>query len=160
MVNQLPNYKIKNRKLKNIFVWGAFDILHDGHIKFLQHTKKFGNVYAILIPNKVVKKYKKLYFDAKDRKKHLLKTKLIKKVYIDALPNIKCFQKYKPDLFVFGYDQNKEWNNTLKKYIKSKFPNCKFKTLKKYGETHSSHLKNQILCYCGSGKKFINCHGR
>ncbi len=154
--------KFENKKLiiNNIFVWGSFDILHDGHIKFLEHAKKFGRVYVILIPNEVVKKYKKLYFDEKDRKKHLLKTGLVEKVFIDALPNIKCFRKITPDIFIFGYDQNKEWNNILKKYIKTDFPNCKFKTLKQYSETHSSHLKNKILCYCKSGKKFIDCCGK
>lgn len=152
--------QIANSKIKNVFIWGAFDILHDGHIQFLQNVKKLGLVYVILIPDKVVKKYKKLYFKADTRKKHLLKTGIVKKVFIDALPNIKCFAKIAPDIFVFGYDQNKEWNNILKKYILERFPNCKFKTLRKYSEIHSSHLKNKILCYCGSGKKFIDCCGK
>ena len=159
IINQL---KIENKKLKigNVFVWGAFDIIHDGHIKFLKTAQKFGDVYVILVPDKVVKKYKKLYFNAVDRKKHLMKTGFIKKVFVDALPSIKCFKKTHPDIFIFGYDQNKEWNNILKKYILDKFPNCKFKTLKKYSETHSSHIKEKILCYCHSGKKFIDCCGK
>jgi len=147
-------------KTKNVFVWGSFDIIHDGHIEFLASAKKFGNIYVILTPNEVVKKYKKLYFDEKLRKKHLLKTGLIEKVFIDALPNIKCFKKVIPEIFIFGYDQNKEWNNILKKYIKAQFLECKFKTLKKYSEAHSSHLKNKILCYCGSKKRFLECCGK
>ncbi len=146
--------------IKNVFIWGAYDILHDGHIKFIEHAKKLGDVYVILVPDKVVKKYKKSYFKASIRKKHLLKTGLVKNVFIDALPNMKCFDKIAPDIFVFGYDQNKEWNNILKKYILERFSDCRFKTLKQYSETHSSHLKSKILCYCRSGKKFVDCHGK
>lgn len=152
--------KIVNSKITNVFIWGAYDILHDGHIKFIEHAKKLGLVYVILIPDRVVKKYKKSYFTAVTRKKHLLKTGLVKNVFIDALPNIKCFNKIAPDIFVFGYDQNREWSDILKKYILERFPNCRFKTLAKYSETHSSHLKEKVLCYCGSGKRFINCHGK
>lgn len=152
--------KIKNKKLQNIFIWGAFDILHDGHIKFIEHAKKLGDVYVILIPDRVVKKYKKLYFEAVIRKKYLLKTGLVKNVFIDALPHIKCFKKIAPDMFVFGYDQNKEWNDILKKYILSSFPKCKFKILKKYSEIHSSHLKEKVACYCNSGKRFVDCCGK
>lgn len=44
------NDKEKNCKIKNIvLVGGCFDILHFGHISFLQQAKKYGNYLMVLL---------------------------------------------------------------------------------------------------------------
>ena len=52
-------HSIKKRKEKLVLVGGCFDILHIGHIKFLESSKKLGDyLFIFLEPDEKVKKLK------------------------------------------------------------------------------------------------------
>lgn len=137
-----------NNQTKNVFLWGVFDILHEGHIKLFQEALKLGNLYIIVLPDKRVNENKRVVHDENKRKNNLIKTGYIKNVYIDALPDLKCFDLVSPDIFCFGYDQDILWQAKLKGYIRRRFPRCKFITMNKYADIHSSDLKKTIKYSC------------
>jgi cytidyltransferase-like protein len=148
-----------NRDVKNVFLWGTFDILHEGHFRLFQEASRLGNLFVIALPDKRMSESKRIIHDENERRKNLLKTGYFKDVFIDALPDLKCFDLTPPDIFCFGYDQDVQWREKIKVYIKNRFPKCKFVILEKYGDTHSSDLREAIKCPCGSGKKYKKCHG-
>lgn len=146
---------------KNVFVWGTFDILHDGHREFLTRAGQYGKVHVLLMPNLRVWPFKNLYYDEVTRQKNLLETGLVENVIIDCFSSsgeLKTLDKIKPDVFVFGYDQKTEWEDKLQKYLKQKGISCEVIWLEKFGEVHSSDLRRDLTCYCGSGKKHKDCH--
>jgi cytidyltransferase-like protein len=150
----------KYNRAKNVFLWGVFDILHEGHIKLFQEASKLGNLCVIVLPDKKISDSKRVVYSENERRENLMKTGYVKDVYIDALPDLKCFDLVPPDIFCFGYDQDTEWQEKLKSHISNKFPSCKFITLDKYTDIHSSDLREIIECPCGSGKKYKKCHGK
>ena len=53
--------KLKNKKKGVVLVSGTFDLLHPGHIEFLEKSKKFGDILVVcLTSNKNVQKRKGL----------------------------------------------------------------------------------------------------
>jgi 8-oxo-dGTP diphosphatase len=132
------------RKVKNVFLWGTFDVLHDGHFRLFQETSKLGNLYIIVLPDERISESKQIVHNENKRKENLLKTKYAKGVFIDALPDLKCFDSVPPDIFCFGYDQDGQWQEKIKNHIVKKFPWCKFITMDKYADIHSSHLRGGI----------------
>lgn len=146
-------------KTENVFLWGAFDILHEGHFQLFREASKLGDLYAIIIPDKFITEVKHIVHNEVQRREHLLKSGAVKGVFIDALPNIKCFNEVEPNIFCFGYDQDILWQKKLREYMLGRFPQCKFFTMTKYADIHSSDLRKEMDCFCGSGKKYKKCHG-
>jgi len=111
--------------------FGAFDILHKGHIFFLTESIKYGDVlYIVLATDNNILKYKNKapYFSLNIRKKNLEE----KFPNFIVLPgdeiNFLCpLEKITPDIICLGYDQKINKNEILKK-----FPKIKIKKIKAY----------------------------
>ena len=98
-------------------VFGVFDLLHPGHIAFLQQAKDLGNFLVVSVARDAnVKKVKKRLpvFDEKKRMEHITQLKLAQKVVLgaekDPWPHI---VKEKPDIIALGYDQKDYVANLL-----------------------------------------------
>jgi FAD synthetase len=149
----------KNSDSKNVFVWGTFDLIHEGHMNFLTKAKKLGKLHVVIIPS-LRKTEKKLFHTDQQRLQNLLNTGTVDKVFIDSYPDgMKCFTRTKPDVFALGYDQKTEWETLLTDLLKIHYPDCEVVRLRRSGNIHSSILKKSVKCHCGSGKKWKNCHG-
>ncbi|ABR55987.1 rfaE bifunctional protein [Methanococcus aeolicus Nankai-3] len=46
LLNNMVN-ELKNQNLKIVFTNGCFDILHKGHVEYLNHAKKFGDILIV-----------------------------------------------------------------------------------------------------------------
>jgi len=159
-VKNLKNAMGSNNQIKNVFLWGSFDILHEGHLRLFQEVSKLGDLYVIVLPDDKVIESKHIINNENKRRENILKTKYVKNAFIDALPSLKCFDLVIPDIFCFGYDQDIQWQEKIKNHISNKFPWCKFITMDKYADIHSSDLRETIECPCGSGKKYKKCCGK
>ncbi|MGQ9478479.1 MAG: adenylyltransferase/cytidyltransferase family protein [Thermoproteota archaeon] len=104
------------RKGRVVLTTGVFDIIHPGHIRFLEEAKRLagrkGRLVVIVACDSVVKRSKgrSPLFRARSRAFMLSRLKPVDKVYVgrrgDLERNIKWFlKKIKPDILVFGYDQ-------------------------------------------------------
>ena len=134
-----------SQKLKKVVVWGTFDLLHEGHIKFLQDAKSIGDqLIVIVIPDTIVIENKgRMPFDPQDkRKKKIEDTNIASAVFIDSLSEgLRSVKKIKPDVFCFGYDQFSEWEEKLSDKLREYNPYIKFKRLHEHSNgIHTSNI--------------------
>jgi len=95
---------------KKVFVSGCFDLLHSGHIKFLNIAAELGDVYVALGSDANVRRLKETTptYNEKERKFILNNLKSVKKAFISPgfgkLHFIEDLETIKPDIFVVNED--------------------------------------------------------
>jgi len=96
-----------------VWVNGAFDLLHEGHLAFLKEAKAQGDFLIVgLNSDSSIKAYKSKDrpIDSQEiRKKKLIATGIVDEAVIFDEPNpIKIIKDTMPDLIVRGHDQKIE----------------------------------------------------
>ena len=115
--------KLKSTKKKIVLCHGVFDLLHIGHIKHLEESKKFGQVLIVsLTPDKYVNKGPgKPFFSEKQRLHAISSLEVVDYVILnDSQTSEKIIQKIKPNIYSKGPDyknQNKDLTGQIKKEI-------------------------------------------
>lgn len=92
---------------KTVLCHGVFDILHIGHIKYLEAAKKHGNrlVVSITADRFVDKGPGRPYFSAERRAEMLRAIKCVDEVWIcDERTAIAAIRNFKPNVYVKGQD--------------------------------------------------------
>jgi glycerol-3-phosphate cytidylyltransferase len=110
--------------MKKVYCWGTFDRLHEGHLEFFKFAKSKGDyLVAIVISNNNVKENKNKIpkQNQQTRIENIYLTKIVDGVIPAPRENqFEFISSLKPDVFVFGYDQQTKWENDLKKYLQEK----------------------------------------
>jgi FAD synthetase len=143
------------RKRKIVLASGVFDLLHLGHVKYLEEAKKAGGRNAELIvivarDSTVEKRKGKKPIMPENQRRALVESL---KVVDEAILGYEEFDigrvigKIKPDIIVVGYDQE-GMAQTVKNYIEKQ--GLKIKTVKigKFGEDEldsSLKIKQKII---------------
>ncbi len=95
---------------KKVFVSGCFDVLHSGHIAFLEEAASYGDVYVSLGSDKTVLELKNrpTLYNEQERKYMLESIRFVKKVYIGPgsgkLDFAPLLDEVKPDIFFVNDD--------------------------------------------------------
>lgn len=93
-----------------VFVSGCFDLLHSGHVKFLQEAAKLGDLYVSIGSDQTVKalKHKQTICPEDERLYMVRALRCVKEAfigsgsgYLDFLPEL---ERVKPDIFVVNSD--------------------------------------------------------
>ncbi len=95
-------------KFKVVLTGGVFDILHIGHMLTLQKAKEHGDLLvAVVTTDKRVQEVKKRnpVHKADYRRTMVLSIKWVDLAIIGSEKIMDTFERVKPDLVVFGYDQ-------------------------------------------------------
>jgi len=135
-----------------VMVFGTFDVLHKGHIFFLQQAKRMGKKLVVVVSrdetvNKL--KGKKPIYNYKQRIGFINKINIADKIIAGDLIDIfKCIREEKPDIIALGYDQ-KYFIDKLNNYIKEKKLKIRILKLKPYypKKYKSSIIKKKIKKY-------------
>lgn len=104
------------KKDKTVLTTGVFDLIHPGHIRFLEEAKRLagrnGRLIVIVACDSVVKgnKGRSPMFKARDRALMISRLKPVDLVYVGRRGNIErniawFIENIRPDIIVFGYDQ-------------------------------------------------------
>lgn len=118
---------IDNSKLylPKVATWGTFDCLHEGHKEFLLKASQLGKLFVIVVPSfaKVFNKEYKPIKSVIERRADLIQFgkfhNIIENVLIDCYQfGLKSLILLKPDIFVFGYDQNTVWDRLLPQFLR------------------------------------------
>lgn len=102
------NMKIK--KVKKVMIFGVFDLLHLGHISFLEQAVRYGNELIVVVArdSSVQElKHKMPSHSEKERVRAIKKNPLVNRAVLgdSKLGRYGVIKKHKPDLICLGYDQ-------------------------------------------------------
>ncbi len=105
--NILSLSRTERAKIKVVMTGGVFDILHMGHIFTLTEAKKYGDFLVVIIASDihVSKKYRKSIHSQEYRAKMVEALKPVDIVVLGEDDPNKLIEKIKPDVIVYGYDQ-------------------------------------------------------
>jgi len=157
MNSQMPSEK---NKPKIVLASGVFDLLHLGHVKFLEEAKKVGGKNAELV---VIVARDSTVEDTKDRKpimpenqrRTLVESLKIVDMAILGSKNLdldNVIKTVKPDIIALGYDQAK-MESRVKDYVKNHKLNIKVVRVGKFeaDELNSSSKIRQKIVEKSSG---------
>lgn len=96
---------------KSVIIFGVFDLLHPGHLAFLEAAAKRGELTVVVTPDAKVKKEKgkKPFFSEGERLAMLSALRCVTKVVLgDKGKDWSVVKKLKPDIICVGHDQDSE----------------------------------------------------
>ena len=120
----LESFSVLKKKLKKkkiVLCHGVFDLLHIGHINYLESAKKFGDILIVSITSdKFVNKGPgRPYFSEYKRAKMLLSLKIVNYVIInDSLTAENIIKVVKPSFYAKGPDYKDNKNDITKNIYK------------------------------------------
>lgn len=148
---------MRKERQRIVLASGTFDLLHFGHVKFLEEAKRAGGENAKLIVivarDSTVKKRKgKKPIMSEDQRRALVESL---KVVDEALLGYEDFsiekviEKIKPDVIAVGYDQDKSGiEQAVRKVVAEKGLDIKVVKIGKYSQDEldsSSQIKRKII---------------
>jgi FAD synthetase len=145
----------KSRNKKVVLASGVFDLLHLGHVKFLEEAKKAGGKGAQLIVviarDSTVEKTKgKKPIMSEDQRCALVESLKVVDRAVLGYENLdigEVIEKIQPDVIALGYDQEGMMKRVLDYVNKNKL-NIKVVRIGKFGENtldSSSKIKQEII---------------
>jgi len=141
-------------KNKIVIASGVFDLIHLGHIRFLEKAKEAGGVYAQLIVvvarDSTVNKMKgKLPLIPEQERRAIVE--MLKPVDMAVLGNepldiAGIIKKWKPDIIAVGYDQNYV-ESEVRKYVQKENLPIEIVKIEKLDkeEYSSSKIKHRVI---------------
>ena len=134
--------------MKKVLCSGTFDILHKGHEEFLKDAKRQGNYLIVnVIPDKHVinNKGRPPINTQKKRVEALKRLKIadrINPVTDNFDETLKLIVSIRPDVFVFGYDQDEKFIDKIKEYLSNKGISTEYYVSKEFaGGIHTHNIK-------------------
>jgi len=133
-----------------IATFGVFDLIHEGHVKFLKRCKnlsKDAKLTVVLSRNSTVlkEKGKEPLIPEEQRRFIVGSLKPVDKAILgnEGSDKLKIVEKIKPDVIVLGYDQY--WDEKeLEQELRKRGLKVNVIRLKKYGNINSSSIKNRM----------------
>jgi len=147
--------KDKTMKRRVVLASGVFDLLHLGHVKFLEEAKKAGGSNAELIviiarDSTVLKRKGKKPIMPENQRRALVESLKVVDQAILGFENFdtgKVIEKIKPNVIAFGYDQD-GMEESVKSYVKKHELDIKIVRIGKFEEDQmesSSKIKQKII---------------
>jgi FAD synthetase len=146
---------IENGKKKVVLASGVFDLLHLGHVKFLEEAKKAGGkdaeLVVIIARDSTVEENKGRKPIMSENQRRILVESL--KVVDEAVLGFKKFdlgdviERVKPDVIALGYDQA-DMEKGVQKYVGKNKLNIKVIRIGKFEEDEldsSSKIRQKIV---------------
>jgi len=94
--------------MRKVLVGGTFNLVHPGHIFFLEKAKEKGDYLVVVVANDktVLRRKGFLLMKAEARRKMLESLSVVDKAVVgDGKDFLKVVRKERPDVIVLGYDQ-------------------------------------------------------
>ncbi|MGC8479210.1 MAG: adenylyltransferase/cytidyltransferase family protein [Candidatus Micrarchaeia archaeon] len=138
---------------KLVLTFGSFDLLHPGHLSYLESARKHGDKLLVVISRdesiKVIKGKTPL-FNERDRLKMLKALKVVDYAIIGKKlktpeDRYKIIKKYKPAVLAFGYDQNVN-EDEVRRWLKNNNIRSEIVRIKPYKkDKYKSSIIKKIL---------------
>lgn len=147
----------RGKKRKIVLASGVFDLLHLGHVKFLEEAKRAGGANAELIviiarDSTVEKRKGKKPIVSENQRRALVESlKIVDKALLgyENFNMEEVVEKIKPDIIALGYDsQISSIEREVRDYVKRKGLKIKIVKIGHFGEDEldsSSKIKQKII---------------
>jgi len=147
--------KEAKRERKIVLASGVFDLLHPGHVKYLEEAKKAGGADAELVviiarDSTVLKhKGKKPVIPENQRRTLVESLKVVDEAILgyEDFSIEKAIEKLRPDVIAFGYDQE-TMEKKVRQHLLKKALNIAVFRISKFGEDEldsSLKIKQKII---------------
>lgn len=147
--------KEENKKRKIVLASGVFDLLHLGHVRFLEEAKKAGGPNAellvIIARDSTAEKRKggRPILPENQRCALIASLKVVDEAILgyEDFDIGKVIEKIKPDVIALGYDQE-DMGRTLRDYVKQHGLNIRIVRIGKFSSDEldsSSKIKQKIV---------------
>ncbi|MBC7129437.1 MAG: FAD synthase [Thermoplasmatales archaeon] len=96
---------------KRVMASGVFDLIHIGHLHYLEEAKKYGDELIVVVAcdETVRKKKYQPIMPAEERRKLVEALKLVDKAIVGYEDDfLRIVEEIKPDIIALGYDQHFE----------------------------------------------------
>lgn len=117
--------------MRRVVATGTFDIIHPGHIRFLEEAKKLGDELIVIVARERNVRHKpKPVIPEEQRRRVVEAIKFVDKAILgDENDIFKPIMELKPDVIVLGYDQHfsEDW---LREELKKRNLNCEVVRIK------------------------------
>ena len=130
--------------MARVMATGVFDIIHIGHIYYLQEAKKYGDELIVVVANdETVRKRKhEPIMPAEERRKIVEALKPVDKAVIGYADDyLKIVEEIKPDVIALGYDQKFEG---LEEELKKRGINARIVRCGKYEDSDLNKTRKII----------------
>lgn len=127
-------------KEKKVLAQGVFDIIHPGHIHYLEESKSLGSKLTVVIAREENTE-KNLYFTEKERKKIVKTLKPVDKAVIGRENIEEGLKQVNPDIITLGYDQDHDIEETKEMAENLLDKEVRVKRISKYGDYSSTKIK-------------------
>ncbi|MGQ9506858.1 MAG: adenylyltransferase/cytidyltransferase family protein [Candidatus Bathycorpusculaceae bacterium] len=145
----------KERKRKIVLASGTFDLLHLGHVRYLEEAKKAGGPNAKLVVivarDSTVKKRRgtKPIMSENQRRALVGSLKVVDEAILgyEEFDIEKVIEKIHPDIIALGYDRG-DVEQTVRRYVEEKNLNIEIVKISKFSEDEldsSSKIKQKII---------------
>ena len=106
-----------SRHRVKVMAFGAFDVLHLGHLRMLKQAQKLGDRLVVVVASDAILekgKGHKAYFNEDERRELVASFRYVDKaIRGDRHNTLEPILKEKPDVIAFGYDQPKKPSELL-----------------------------------------------
>jgi len=151
----MASKKEESKKRRIVLASGVFDLLHLGHVRFLEEAKKSGGPNAellvIIARDRTAEKRKgeRPIVPENQRCAIIASLKVVDEAVLgyEDFDIGKVIEKIKPDVIALGYDQ-KDMERTLRDYVKQHGLNIKIVRIGKFSSDEldsSSKIKQKII---------------
>ncbi|MEM4156645.1 MAG: adenylyltransferase/cytidyltransferase family protein [Archaeoglobaceae archaeon] len=117
--------------MRRVVATGTFDLIHPGHVRFLEEAKKLGDELVVIVAReKNVKHKPKPVIPEEQRRKVVEAIKFVDKAILgDEKDIFKPIVELKPDVIALGFNQHfsEEW---LREELKKRGLNCEVVRIK------------------------------
>jgi len=116
-------------KMARVMASGVFDLLHIGHLYYLEEAKKYGDELIVVVAcdETVRKKKHEPIMPAEERRRLVEALKPVDKAVVGYEDDfLRVVEEIKPDIIALGYDQHFEGLEEMlrKRGIKAKIVRC------------------------------------
>jgi D-beta-D-heptose 7-phosphate kinase/D-beta-D-heptose 1-phosphate adenosyltransferase len=160
------------KKIKVVAVSGGFDPIHVGHVRMFEDAQKLGDKLVVILNNDNWLKKKKgfVFMPGKERAELIKNIKWVDDVILTGhklntkdMSVVSELKKLKPDVFANGGDR--KFDNIPEVPVCEKYGIKMVFNIGHGGKVQSSSwllsaYMGEANCFCGSKKKYKNCHGK
>ena len=105
--------------MTKVLATGVFNLVHPGHLYFLEEAKKLGDELVVIVASdKIASKAKRVVVPQEQRAHIIQSLKPVDKVFIgDDTDTMKFLPQIRPDIIALGHDQEIKEDDLTKKLV-------------------------------------------